>query len=99
MSQKKLLHNEKTNYTVLQLKVVTTAGMQKAVSDKSGMVKIYLKSAPEKGKANQELVEFLAKMLEIPQTAITIITGATSRIKTVKIATHLTNEQLLNKLM
>lgn len=36
---------------------------------------------PEKGKANEKVMELLAKHLKIPKSAITLKSGSTSRIK------------------
>jgi len=47
---------------------------------------IALHSPPEKGKANDELVEFLARALKVPRSTITILRGTSSRTKTVQIA-------------
>jgi uncharacterized protein (TIGR00251 family) len=83
---------------ILTIKVVPRSGTNKVAIDTSGTVKIYLKSSPEKGLANNELIYFLSKTLSIPQLSITIVSGAASRTKRVKIITDLTAEQLLNKL-
>lgn len=48
-------------------------------------LKIRIKSPPVDGKANRELVRFLAEMLDIPQGRITIVRGASSRRKAVAI--------------
>ena len=47
---------------------------------------IALHSPPEKGKANDELVEFLARALKVPRSTITIVRGSGSRTKLVRIA-------------
>ncbi|MEI6166554.1 MAG: DUF167 domain-containing protein [bacterium] len=44
-------------------------------------VKIRLQAPPVDGKANETLIEFLAKTLGIPQRQITLISGQTSRQK------------------
>jgi len=49
------------------------------------LLKIRIKSAPVDGKANRELVRFLAEILDIPERQITIVRGASSRRKTVAI--------------
>lgn len=41
--------------------------------------------APEKGKANRELVHSLAKVLGLPGSAIEIVSGETSNLKMIKI--------------
>lgn len=45
-------------------------------------VKIRLNAAPEKGKANAELITFVAKRLGIPKSHVTVLKGTTSRNKT-----------------
>jgi uncharacterized protein (TIGR00251 family) len=49
------------------------------------MLKIKLAAAPEKGKANQALVEFLADKLGVKKNAIKITSGQTSPVKTIEI--------------
>ena len=49
---------------------------------------IGLQSAPEKDKANVELIEYLADRLRVPRSAVMIVRGETSRRKTVRIITH-----------
>ncbi|WP_331959341.1 DUF167 domain-containing protein [Candidatus Binatus sp.] len=45
-------------------------------------------SGPQKGKANDELIEYLAGELRVPRSALMIVRGATSRRKTIRIVTH-----------
>lgn len=56
--------------------------------DESGeqTIKIRIKAAPEKGKANAELIKFLSKELNIPKTNISIISGKTDKLKLIKIS-------------
>ena len=49
---------------------------------------VALNSPPEKGKANDELVEYLARTFRMPRAAVTIVRGAASRHKAVRIATN-----------
>jgi len=46
-----------------------------------GMLKIKVAAPPQKGKANQCLVEFLARQLGVKKNAVRIVSGQTSRIK------------------
>lgn len=50
-------------------------------ADNSWFLKIMIKATPEKGKANQTLIQFLAKMFKIRQSAISILHGNTDRMK------------------
>jgi len=60
-------------------------GVVRATPD--GLV-IRLNSAPEKGNANVELIEYLADELRVPRSAVMIARGKTSRRKTIRIVTH-----------
>ena len=61
------------------------------------MLKIKVSAAPEKGKANQCLVKFLAGQLGVKKNAVSIISGTTSPVKHVRIS-GMTPETLLKKL-
>ncbi len=50
-----------------------------------GTVKIRLTAAPVDGKANENLVEYLAKVLDINKSSIEIVAGMTGREKLVTI--------------
>jgi uncharacterized protein len=55
-------------------------------ADPRGLV-IALKSAPEKGRANGELIAFVATVLGLPPTALELASGASSRYKRLHIST------------
>ena len=63
----------------------------------NGMMKIKISAAPEKGKANQELVGFLAKKLGVKKNAVSIISGQTNPVKQVQVW-GISTETLLKKL-
>lgn len=46
---------------------------------------IALNSQPSKGRANEELIAFLADLLDTPRSSITIIRGPAARVKTVRV--------------
>jgi uncharacterized protein (TIGR00251 family) len=50
-----------------------------------GTWRVKIAAAPEKGKANHELCEFLAAHLGVPQSKIQIVSGETSRLKRIRI--------------
>ena len=49
-------------------------------------VKIKIAAPPQKGKANIELVKFLAKGAGVPAKNVSIISGTTSRLKIIEIS-------------
>ena len=56
------------------------AGLDGVLGD---AVKVRLRSAPVDGKANRELCVFLAKKLKLPKSAVSLVSGQTSRDKVV----------------
>jgi uncharacterized protein (TIGR00251 family) len=50
-----------------------------------GTVKIDVAAAPEDGKANEELVRFLASEFGIPRSNVQIVSGATAKRKIVRL--------------
>jgi len=52
------------------------------INDKE-YLKLSIKSPPEKGKANKEIIEYLAEELAIPKSNIEITSGKTSQFKVV----------------
>ncbi len=61
------------------------------------MLKIKVSAAPEKGKANQCLIKFLAEQLGVKKNAVSIISGTTSPVKHVRIS-GMSADTLLKKL-
>lgn len=51
-----------------------------------GTVKIAIKAAPEKGRANQELIRFLAVALGVRKYQVEIIGGLNERTKHIKVS-------------
>jgi uncharacterized protein (TIGR00251 family) len=49
-------------------------------------LKINVAAVPEDGKANAELIKFLAKIFKIPKSKIEILRGETARIKVLKLS-------------
>ena len=50
-----------------------------------GTIKLDIAAAPEDGKANEELVRFLAKEFGVPRSHVEILKGQTSKTKVVRI--------------
>lgn len=66
---------------IIEIRVVPLSGKQAIALDKSGKIKVFLKSAPEQGKANNELIKVLAERLGVARSSIDIIAGHTVRAK------------------
>lgn len=82
---------------VFKVKVVPGSSRTTICGLHGEMVKIKISEAPEKGKANKGLVDFLAKKLSVKKNSISIISGKTRPVKVLRVV-GIPVEQLLNKL-
>jgi uncharacterized protein (TIGR00251 family) len=85
------------NAVTFSVKVVPRSSKTAIAGLLGGMLKVKLAAAPEKGKANESLVEFLADVLGVKRNTITITSGHTSPIKTIQI-TGVNSAAILQKL-
>ena len=69
---------------LLRLTVSPGARRTEVVGRHGDRLKVRVAAAPEKGAANQELIAFLARALNLPKNAFRLL-GAASRSKTVAI--------------
>ena len=83
---------------IVAVKVVPGASRTAIAGELSGMLKIKVSAAPEKGKANQSLIEFLAKRLGVKKNAVSIVAGKTNPVKRVQIC-GMTAEEVMGELM
>ena len=70
---------------LLRLTVVPGAQRTQVVGLYGDRLKIRLAAAPEKGAANRELVDFLARALGLPKSSLKLTVGAQSRSKVVAV--------------
>jgi len=69
---------------LLQVKVVPGSG-RREVKHGHGVLRVYLTSPPEGGRANLELIEVLAEHFGVPKSSVHILRGARSRRKLVEV--------------
>lgn len=82
---------------MLSLKVIPNAAETEIVGVAGDMLKIRVQAPPEKGKANAELVAFLASRLGVPKTAVEIVRGRGSSRKLIRL-TRRVDEKVLSLL-
>lgn len=83
---------------ILLAKVVPgSSGSTRICGLLDGMLKVKVAAPPEKGKANQCLLKFLAKELGLKKNAVCILSGKTSPIKHIQLL-GITAKTLLKKL-
>jgi uncharacterized protein (TIGR00251 family) len=78
--------HETTSGISFAVKVQPRAKKNAILGDLGGAMKISLAAPPVDGRANQACVEFLAELLNVPRSAVTIVSGETSRRKVVRVA-------------
>jgi uncharacterized protein (TIGR00251 family) len=74
------------DFVNLQVVAKPASGRRRILRRDARGLLIELNSQPSKGRANEELITFLAELLGTARTSVTIIGGRTSRVKTVRIA-------------
>jgi uncharacterized protein len=70
---------------LLKVHVVPGARKTAAAGLHGGRLKVKVAAIPEKGRANEELLAFLARTLKVPRENLHLTSGATSRAKVVAI--------------
>lgn len=76
------------------LKIQPRASKNEVAGLQGDALKIRIAAPPVDGEANEACIRFIAQMLKVPKSAVTIVTGLTGRNKTVHVA-GLTKGQLL----
>jgi hypothetical protein len=66
---------------LIKLKVIPGAKKNEIVEHAGSFMRVKISAQPEKGKANRELIKFLAEYLKVPKLAIEIKSGLTQREK------------------
>lgn len=70
---------------IINIKVTPRASKTELLQISDTIYKAKLTAAPEKGKANEQLLELLSEKLNIPKSNISIKAGHTSREKLIEI--------------
>ena len=78
--------NSKDKPTIrLEIKVKPNASKTEFAGIKNGQLRIRIAAPPEDGKANAELISFMAKTLGCPKKDIILVHGEKSRLKTIMV--------------
>ncbi len=95
MNKTNAAKSEKTS--LLDIKVVPGASKTQLAGSLGDKLKIRVSAAPEKGKANEALIKFLANKLGLKKNCIKIISGLSSEFKQLEI-TGISRAELMSKL-
>ncbi len=72
--------------------MIPGAAKNQVVAVAEGILKVKIHAQPEKGKANDELLHFLAELLNLRKSSLTVVQGLTSRNKLVAVSGCATEE-------
>lgn len=70
---------------ILEVKITPNASRNEILRWEGTRLVIKLQGVPEKGKMNENLIDFLAKNLKVAKSQIKIVAGQTSRLKKLNI--------------
>lgn len=84
----------------LAVQITPNAKKTEVVGVLDDALKLKLQAQPIEGKANEALVKFLAKTLDVPRSAVTITHGQTSKKKLIEVVSAtLTAEAVAQRLL
>ena len=78
----------------LTVQITPNAKKTETIGVLDSMLKIRLHAQPIEGKANEALVRYLADMLDVPKSAVSITHGHTSKRKIVEVVTAMTADEV-----
>ena len=79
-----------TEGVIITVKVVPASSKTAVAGVLDGALKIKIAAQPEKGKANRQLIEFMAGRLGIRKKDVTILAGKTNPVKQIQISNVVT---------
>lgn len=80
-----------TDGLTLFLRVTPNAGLDRIEGietrdDGSAVLRLRVRAVPDKGKANAAVIVLIAKALRIPKSSVTLLSGETARLKTLRVS-------------
>ncbi|MFQ5508496.1 MAG: DUF167 domain-containing protein [Leptospirillia bacterium] len=69
----------------LTLRLQPRASHNKVMGVHGNAIKVAITAPPVEGKANKHVIRFLARLLGVPQSAVTIVSGELARDKVVEV--------------
>ena len=70
---------------LLRVRLQPRAANNQVVGEQGGSLKIRLTAPPVEGKANGQLIEYLAGLFKVPKSRVTLVSGETGRDKRLRI--------------
>ncbi|HLG15650.1 MAG TPA: DUF167 domain-containing protein [Blastocatellia bacterium] len=76
---------EKNGAVTFKLRVQPRASRTELAGEYGDALKLRITAPPVEGKANAECRRFLAKLLDVPASAVEIVAGASSKDKVIRV--------------
>ena len=78
-------HQIREGQLIFRVQVVPRSSRSEVVGEHNGALRVRLAAPPVDGAANEELIHVLARTFKVPRSAVTILSGHSSRLKQVSI--------------
>jgi uncharacterized protein (TIGR00251 family) len=89
-----IVENAATGTIIVPVRVQPRASKDEIAGEMSGALKVRLCAPAVEDRANEALIEFLARLLKTPKAAVRILSGERSRMKRLEIR-GVTRQQIL----
>jgi hypothetical protein len=70
----------------IYVKVTPRAGKNEILKISDGEYKVKVTAVPEKGKANEAVIDLLADFFDVPKSSLSIVGGKSTRVKIIDIS-------------
>lgn len=77
---------ESSGSVTFAVKIHPRARKNAITGELGNALKVSLTSPPVDGRANEECIDFFAKLLKLPRSSVTIASGQTSRQKVIRVS-------------
>lgn len=81
-----MINRSKESSVTLEVLIQPRSARDEIVGVHDGRLKIKISAPPVEGKANERLIEMVAKALGVPKSSVEIVRGKSSKLKTLKIS-------------
>jgi uncharacterized protein len=79
-------YSQSDGQLTFKVRVVPRASRSEIVGEHDGALRVRIAAAPVDGAANEELVQLLSRAFKVPRNAVVVISGQTSRLKSVTVS-------------
>lgn len=79
-------YDERKGTLEIRVLAVPRASKTEIKGEHDGQLRVRVAAPPVGGAANEELIGFFSKLLKLPRSAVEIVSGGTSRRKTVRLS-------------